>query len=364
MSTSVSSKPLELIFSDVWGPAPDSIGRKKYYVSFIDDFGKFTWIYLLQFKSKVFQKFLELQKMVERLFDTKIVAMQTRGLNSFLTQMGVTQYVSCPHAHQQNGPAERKHRHIVEVALALLAHASMPLKFWDEAVATAAYLINRTPSKILGFSTPLECLFKQQPDYMFLKIFGCACWPNLRPYNNHKLAFRSKHCVFLGYSSIHKGYKCLEVLSGRVYISRDVIFDEKAFLFTEFHSNAGARLHAEINLLPTHLLPSSNVGPRGTNLTDDSLLQNNLTPVYNGEICGEFGVQMQVGEEEQGGVDSGIEHEEDFVLASSVQAGESASCSAPTVQTAGEESVSGNATLQPPMSDTAKGHLLTCVNLG
>jgi hypothetical protein len=58
VSTSVSSKPLELIFSDVWSPAPDSTGRKKYYASFIDDFNKFTWIYLLQFKYEVFQKFL------------------------------------------------------------------------------------------------------------------------------------------------------------------------------------------------------------------------------------------------------------------------------------------------------------------
>jgi hypothetical protein len=81
-------------------------------------------------------------------------------LNSFLTQIGLTHYVPCSHAHQQNGPAGRKHRHIVEVVLALLAHASMPLKFWDEAVAMAAYLINWTPSKILGFSTPLERLFK------------------------------------------------------------------------------------------------------------------------------------------------------------------------------------------------------------
>jgi hypothetical protein len=76
-SSSISSAPLELVFSDVWGPAPDSIGGKKYYVSFIDDFSKFTWIYLLKFKFKVFQKFREFQSLVERLFDRKIITMQT-----------------------------------------------------------------------------------------------------------------------------------------------------------------------------------------------------------------------------------------------------------------------------------------------
>lgn len=184
--------------------------------------------------------------MVERLFDTKIIAMQTdwggeyQRLNSFFTKLGIIHYVSCPHAHQQNGPAERKHRHIVEVGLSILAQASMPLKFWDEAFVTAAYLINRTPTKLLDYSTPLEHLFKQSPDYNFLKVFGCACWPNLRPYNTRKLAFRSTRCVFLGYSNMHKGYKCLEGSTGRVYISRDVVFDEHIFPFAELHANAGA----------------------------------------------------------------------------------------------------------------------------
>jgi hypothetical protein len=55
-STSVSNHPLELIISDVWGAAPKSSGRFKYHVSFIDDFNKFTWIYLLKFKSEFFKK--------------------------------------------------------------------------------------------------------------------------------------------------------------------------------------------------------------------------------------------------------------------------------------------------------------------
>ena len=73
-SSSESSAPLELVFSDVWGPAIPSVGRNKYYVSFIDDYSKFTWIYLLKNKSDVFQKFHDFQHHVERLFDKKILA--------------------------------------------------------------------------------------------------------------------------------------------------------------------------------------------------------------------------------------------------------------------------------------------------
>jgi hypothetical protein len=56
-SLSVSSHPLELVYSDVWGPALESVDRYKYYVRFIDDFSKFTGIYLLKHKSEVFDKF-------------------------------------------------------------------------------------------------------------------------------------------------------------------------------------------------------------------------------------------------------------------------------------------------------------------
>jgi hypothetical protein len=83
--------------------------------------------------------------------------------------------VSYPHTHQQNGSAERKHRHIVETGLSLLAHASMLLKFWDEAFLATTYLINRLPSKVIHDSTPLERLFDQKSDYSFLRAFGCAC---------------------------------------------------------------------------------------------------------------------------------------------------------------------------------------------
>lgn len=128
-------------------------------------------------------------------FDRKIITMQTdwggeyEKLHSFFTKIGISHHVSCPHAHQQNGSAERKHRHIVEVGLSLLAQARMPLKFWDEAFLAATFLINRTPSKVISYATPLERLYKVKPDYSSLRIFGCACWPHLRPYNHHKLQF-------------------------------------------------------------------------------------------------------------------------------------------------------------------------------
>jgi hypothetical protein len=203
-------------------------------------------------------------------------------LHSFFEHIGISHLVSCPHAHQQNGAAERKHRHIVEVGLALLAHASMPLKFWEDAFIAATYLINRTPSRVINFETPLERLFHQKTDYSSLKIFGCACWPNLRPYNTHKFQFRSTRCVFLGYSPLHKGFKCLDPSTGRVYISRDVTFDENIFPFAQLHPNARTRLRHEISLLPSDLRPST--FDQGGELSSDHMFNSNNSC---DEVCAE-----------------------------------------------------------------------------
>jgi histone deacetylase 1/2 len=185
VSNKISSAPLELIYSDVWGPAPTSVGRHNYYVSFIDDYSKYTWIYLLRHKSDVFRVFQDFQNLIERKLSRKILCIQSdwggeyEKLNSFLQKIGISHRVSCPRAHQQNGAAERKHRHIVEVGLALLANASMPLKFWDQAFLTATHLINLLPSKVIQFEVPATRLLGETPDYNSLRVFGCACWPNL-----------------------------------------------------------------------------------------------------------------------------------------------------------------------------------------
>ena len=233
--------------------------------------------------------------------------------------------MSCPHAHQQNGAAERKHRHIVEVGLSLLAHASIPLKFWDEAFLAATYLINRTPTKVLNFSTPFETLLHEKPDYSMLRVFGCACWPNLRPYNSHKLSFRSKRCVFWGYSNMHKGFKCLDVSAGRIYISRDVIFDEHVFPFSELHANAGAKLREEINLIPTHLMHPSYF-PMGTTMHTDVINSSNNLPVATDENFTENNGQVDVFAAEG----SGAEHEVDPAPAVSLPTGASETALSPS----------------------------------
>ena len=180
--------------------------------------------------------------MVELQFNYPIKSVQSDGggefrpFTKYLNDLGIVHKFTCLHTHHQNGIVERKHRHIVETGLALLAQSILPLKFWDHSFVTAAYLINRLPSVSLNNQSLYFKLLNKQPDYSCLRVFGCSCFPFLRPYNSHKLDYRSQECIFLGYSTAHKGYKCLAP-NGHIYISKDVLFQESKFPYsTLFHT--------------------------------------------------------------------------------------------------------------------------------
>jgi len=108
----------------------------------------------------------------------------------------------------------------------LLHTAHMPHNLWVEAFCTAISLINRLPTPILQGTSPYKLLFGVSPDYTFLRVFGCICYPYLGDYINKKLQPRSLQCVFVGYSDRHHGYRCLHPPTGRLYVSRHVIFHE------------------------------------------------------------------------------------------------------------------------------------------
>uniref|UniRef100_A0A2N9I9N7 CCHC-type domain-containing protein n=1 Tax=Fagus sylvatica TaxID=28930 RepID=A0A2N9I9N7_FAGSY len=146
---------------------------------------------------------------------------------------GKAPHVSCPGTPEQNGVAERKHRHIVETGLTMLFHARLPKNLWIEAFMTAVYLINRLPSSTIAMATPFFKLHGVNPDYNSLKVFGCRCFPYLRDYAKNKFEPKSYPCIFLGYSPIHKGYRCLHPPTKRVYLSRHVVFDEDIFPYAD-----------------------------------------------------------------------------------------------------------------------------------
>lgn len=107
----------------------------------------------------------------------------------------------------------------------------MPRAYWTYALTTAVYLINRMPTPVLSNKSRFECLFMQTPNYLKLRIFGCLCFPWLRPYTSHKLDSRSTPCTFLGYSTTQSAYYCLDRATSRIYTSRHVVFHEYVYPF-------------------------------------------------------------------------------------------------------------------------------------
>ena len=122
----------------------------------------------------------------------------------------------------------------------------MPQKFWWEAFQTATFLINHLATPVLHHKSPIEKLFGLKPNLTFLRVFGCACYPYLRPYNHSKLQFCSAKCVFIGYSPHHKGYLCLHE-SGRVYVASSVTFDESTFPFAHGFSYPSAHSNRSVS---------------------------------------------------------------------------------------------------------------------
>ncbi|XP_020679649.1 protein argonaute 1A-like [Dendrobium catenatum] len=264
-SLSSSTKPFQLVHSDVWGLAPiTSMNGSRFYITFIDDFSRFCWLYILNSKDEALIKFQQFYKLIKTTFNTAVNTLRTDGggeftshsFRKFLSHKGIQHHITCPHTPEQNGVAERKNRRLLEITRALLHASGLPNNFWAEAVSTANYLINRLPSSAITNVTPYYRLYGTQANYDHLRTFGCLCFPWTRPYAPNKLAPRSSICVFLGYSSQHKGYRCLDINTKCIYISRHVTFHEDQFPYKQLLHDTPAT-NSNPYTTPLTLLPTS-----------------------------------------------------------------------------------------------------------
>ena len=177
--------------------------------------------------------------MIQTQFQSKIQILKSDNardyfnsiLGEFLAKEGIVHLSSCVDTPQQNGIAERKNRHLLEVARSLMFSTNVPKLFWGEAVLTAAYLINRMSSRVLKFQTPCQTLLKSFPTTRLIsivppKIFGCSVFVHINQQHRSKLDPRSLKCIFLGYSANKKGYKCYSPVTRKFYNSMDVTFFE------------------------------------------------------------------------------------------------------------------------------------------
>ncbi|KAL0641846.1 hypothetical protein Bca4012_102697 [Brassica carinata] len=231
----------DLVHSDVWTAPCMSRDSHKYFVTFIDEKSKYTWLTLLPSKDRVLEAFMNFQAYVSNQYNATVKVLRSdnggeyisNAFKSHLAKHGIVHQTSCPYTPQQNGVAERKNRHLMEVARSMMFHTNVPKRFWGDAVQTACYLINRVPTKILKNLSPFEVLNKSKPFIDHLRVFGCVCYVMTPGEQRNKLEAKSTKAMFIGYSITQKGYKCYDPEARRVMVSREVKFIESKGYYEE-----------------------------------------------------------------------------------------------------------------------------------
>ncbi|XP_074307820.1 uncharacterized protein LOC141642784 [Silene latifolia] len=117
-----------------------------------------------------------------------------------------------------------------------------------DCLLTATYLINLMPTPLIKNKTPYELLFNTVPAYDHLKVFGCLCYATMPPTFTDKFGSRARECIFIGYPHNQKGYRLYDLKLHKIFVSRDVTFQEKLF---PFHKD---KPYEDLNITPSDLV--------------------------------------------------------------------------------------------------------------
>lgn len=219
--------------SDVCGPvSPVTWDGNNYFVTFTDDYTHVSVVYLMQSKSEVLQCLEEYEAMASAHFGLKISRLVCdnggeytgKAFRKFCKKMGIRLETTVPYTPEQNGVSERLNRTVIEKVRAMLEASEIPKNMWGEALFTAVYLLNRSPSVAVdGNMTPYEAWHGKKPNVSHLRIFGSECYVHVPKQLRKKLDAKSERVYFVGYAP--SGYR---VWNGKkVFVARDVVFNEE-----------------------------------------------------------------------------------------------------------------------------------------
>lgn len=223
----------EEIHSDLWGPAPvETIARKKYYVSFTDDYSRYTTIYFLQTKDETFSSYQLYEAWLLTQHHTRIKCLRSdRGgeylseeFSNHLKKQGTIRKLTVHDTPEHNGVAERLNRTILEKVRAMFHDSGLPKFLWAEATAHAVYLKNRTWTRTLGNATPYELLNGQKPNLSGLHPWGCKV--RVHDTTGSKLDGRSKLGRWVGFDpDTRDGHRIYWPEKRSVSVERSVKFN-------------------------------------------------------------------------------------------------------------------------------------------
>ena len=210
-------------------------GGFQYFITFTDDFSRYGYIYLMRHKSESFQKFKEFQNEVQNQLGKTIKILRSdRGgeylsqeFGDHLKQCGIAPQWTPPGTPQWNGVSERRNQTLLDMVRSMMSQADLPLSFWGYALESAAFTLNRVPTKSVE-KTPYEMWTGKRPGLSFFKVWGCEAY--VKRLMSDKLTPNSDKCFFVGYPRETKGYYFYNRTEGKVFVARNGVFLEKEFL--------------------------------------------------------------------------------------------------------------------------------------
>ena len=207
---------LELVHSDVFGPVSvPSLGKFVYYVSFIDEFSRNTWIHFLRNKPEVFDRFKEFKVLAENQTEKKIKVLMTNNggefckkeFQEFCKKCGIARHKNTPYTPEKNGVSERMNKTLMERSRSKHNGILLGQEFWAYAARTPCYLVKRSPSLVLEDQNPQEVWTNKKHSLSHLRVFGCDAYGHVPKEKRTKLDSKYKKCIFIGYKDGLKGYK-------------------------------------------------------------------------------------------------------------------------------------------------------------
>jgi transposase InsO family protein len=215
VNTVMTKEPRQLLYMDTVGPSQvRSMGGKSYVLVIVDDYSRYSWVFLLESKDEVFEHFqsLALRLNNEHPNCLKVIhndngsEFKNASFDQFCLEHSVDQQFSAPCVYQLNGVVERKNRTIVEMAMTMLDEHRTPKRFYADAINIACYISNRIFLCSILHLTPLELHFGQKSFVSHFRPFGCKCFI-LKNEKFDKFKFHSSDCILLGYIPHGRSYR-------------------------------------------------------------------------------------------------------------------------------------------------------------
>ena len=238
-TTARSNQPGAGLHSDVCGPfttqTPEGF---RYFVTFTDDYSRYTTVVLIKNKSDVFQAFKNYLAQMENQTERKVKFFVSDNggeytsnvFQDLLVERGIIFSPTTPRSPELNGVAERMNRTINDKARTMLIASGLPQSYWGHAVQAATHIKNRCPTRFSGI-TPFQGYHGTIPNVGHLRVFGCLAFANNNDPAKKKLDPRAHMGINIGYLTSGKGYKIYVPSLKKIASSRSVIFDESKMAY-------------------------------------------------------------------------------------------------------------------------------------